>query len=422
MFSQVAKGKENKAPTDRFKYERSKVPTLAAQSTKHPARRAFGVTNKANVKGSILTGRQDANRPFATSGPAQPKLNQNPGLTRTYTAVSLKSNLTLSSHLKKQPNTESSGRASTNAARTAATKSSGRFSSSSNIALSSPMKAVTVRMSLGPIVKTKTGLIPAVTQPRNSQSQNLTHTSATAADTTTTTTTSVSNKVRSSTSSVSVFQRSAMVQRKTLPTTALNNPANKRTTVSLAARAGIKAQDQNKSNSKPLSQPSCKSQLSSGLKSTSSSSKCTAAAIKPEGRVGMTKTNKSADQPTDRSTKQRSAGEGGKNGQPSLGPASRCSSRAVSWVARAAAAELGVKTKTRKETDSKKGHSSENAPPPQTGIKRTGAPVMSQTVPRPARTIRHTGQATDMKMPKVPVRVIPQTEAKKLTAAQEERM
>ncbi len=434
MFSQVTEGKENKAPAGRFKYERTKVSTLVAQSTKHPARRAFGIANKVNVKDSIPTGRQDANRPSAASGLTQSKLNQNTGLTRTYTVVSLKSNLNSASHLKKQPNTEvqSSGRVSTNAARTAATKSNSRFGSSSKVAWSSPMKTVSVRMSLGPVVKTKTGLIPAVTQPRNSQSRNLRHTSATAADTTTATT-SVSNKVRSSTSSsVSVSQRSTMVQRKILPTTALNNPVSKRTTISLVSRAGIKAQDQNKSNAKTLlgkpSHPSCKSQLSGGLKSTSSSSKCTAAPIKPEGRVGMSKTNKPASHPTDRSTKQRSEGEGGGNGQPckvpsrtSLGPANRCSSRAVSWVARAAVAELGEKSKTWK-TDSKRGHSSENAPPPQTGIKRTGAPVMSQTVPRPARTISHTGQTTDMKTPKVPIRVIPQTEAKKLTAAQEERM
>ncbi|XP_074494933.1 cytoskeleton-associated protein 2-like [Sebastes fasciatus] len=413
----VVMGKENKAPADRFRYEHTKIPTLAAQSTKHPAARgAFGVTNKVNVKASILTGRPNStNCSSATSGPAKPKLNHNPVLAGTYTVLPSKSNPDAASHLKRQPNTRipSSGRASSNAARTAATKSNSRFSSSSNVTQTCPMKTVSVRMSLGPMVKTKTGLIPALIQPRNSQSQNLTHTSAAAADSTTTTT-SVANKVRSSTSSsVSVSQRSAMAPRKTLPTTALNN--HERT------RAGIKVQNQNKSNSKPLlgkhSQPSCKTQLSSGLKSTSTSSKCTAAPIKPEGRVGT------AGQPTNGSTKQRSVGKGQKNGQTckvasqtSSGPASRCSSRAVSGVMQAA--ELGGKTKT----DGKKGHSSANAPPPQTGVKRISAPVMSQTVPRPGRTISYTGQATHTKTPKVPVKVVPQTEGKKLTAAQEERM
>ncbi|XP_070761162.1 cytoskeleton-associated protein 2-like [Enoplosus armatus] len=416
----VVKGKENNAPADQFRYERRKV---AAQPTKQPARRAFGVTNKVNIKDVILIGRQDANCPSATSGPTQPKMNQIPMLRNTLVS----SNQTSASHLKKQPSTgiQSLGRASSNAACTATTKSNGRFSRSS---WARPTKTDSVRMSLGPIVKTKTGLIPAVIQPRNCQSHTLTHTSGSAADTTTTTTTSLANKVRSSTSSsVFVSQRSAMAQRKTLPITALNNPVNKRT-VSLTARAGIKVQDQNKSNpllGKP-SQPSCKRQLSSGPKSISSSSKCTAAPIKPEGRVGVSKTNISAGQPTDRSTKQRSEeGLGEKNGQPckvasrtSSGPASRCSSRAVSGVMRAAVAELGGKTKT----DCRRGHSSANALPPKSGIKKTGGPVMSQTVPRPAKTISRTGQTTDMKTPKVPVRVIPQTVGEKLTAAQEERM
>lgn len=414
-------GKENKAPADRLRYERTKGPILAAQSTNDPARRAFGGTNKVNVKGSILTAGHNGNRPSATSGLTQPKLNQNSALTRTYAIVPSKSNLNAAIYPKKQPNAgmQSSGRASSNAARTAVTKPNSRFSSSSNVAWSGPMKTVSVRMSLGPIVKTKTGLVPAATQPRNSQTQ--THTHATAA----------TNKVRSRTlASVSVSQRSVTAQRKTLPTTARNNPANERTTVSLTARSGIKVQNQDKSNSKqPLgkhSQPSSKSQLSSGLKSTSNS-KCTAAPVKSEGRLGVSKTNKSAGQHTGRPTKQRSEREGEKNGQPckvasrtSSGPVS--SSRAASRVTPAPVAELGGKTKTCKETDRKKGHSSANAPPPQTGIKRIGVPVMSHTVPRPARTISHTGQATDMKTTKVPVRVIPQTEGKKLTAVQEERM
>ncbi|KAI3372550.1 hypothetical protein L3Q82_023034 [Scortum barcoo] len=438
----IVKGKENKAPTDISRYECTKVPTLAVQSTKHPARRAFGVTNKVNIKSSILTGRQDASRPSVTNGPEQPKLDQNPGLARTYTIVSFKSNQSSASYLKKQQNTgiRSSGRASTNTAHTAVTKSNSRFSSSSNFALSSAKtKTLSVRMSLGPLVKTKTGLIPAVIQQKERKNvkkescQNLIQTSTTAADTTTPATL-VSNKLRSSsTSSVSVSQRSKMVQRKTLPATSLNNPVNKKTTVSLAAKAGIKSQEQNRCTSKPLlgkqSQLSCNSQLPGRPKSMSRSSKCTAATIKPEGRAGVSKTNKSAGQPTDRPTKQRTAGEGGAGSQPckvslrtSSVPASRCSSRALSLVIHAAVAEQGGKTKTCKERDSKKGHRSENAPPPQTGIKKTGAPVVSQTVPRSARTIGRTGQTTDTKTPNFPVRVIPQTEAKKLTAAQEERM
>lgn len=419
---QELKGKENKAPAERFRFEGTKIPNLAAQSTKHPTRGAFGVTDKANVKASILTGRKNTNRPSATSRPAQPKLNQNPVLTRTYPVVSSKSNLNAATHLKKQPNTgiPSSGGVSLNAARTVVTKSNSRFSSSSNAIRSCPIKTVTVRMSLCPMVKTKTGLIPAVIQPRNSRIQNSTHTSAKAADAATA---SVANKVRSSSSSsLSVSQRSATAQRKILPVTARNNPLNE------SSRTGIKAPHQNKSISKPpmckQSQTSYKSQLPSGLKSTFTS-KCTAATIKPEGRVGLSKAAKSAGQSTDTSTKKRSDGEAQKNGQTckvasqtSSRQVSRCSSRVVSGVVRATVAEQGGKTKTCKETEGKKGNRSAIAPPP----KRTGAPVTCLTAPQPSRTISHTGQATDTKTPKVSVRVVPQTEGKKLTAAQEERM
>ncbi|TKS78225.1 Cytoskeleton-associated protein 2-like [Collichthys lucidus] len=281
-------------------------------------------------------------------------------------------------------------------------------------------------MSLGPIVKTKTGLVPAVTQPIVSQSQKLTHPSALAADATTAS--SVSNKMRSNTSSVSVSKRSAMVPGKTLPTTALNKreTVKERTTVLQTAKVGTKV-------SKPLSAKhpltSCKSQLSSrlsSLKSTPSSPRCTAAPIKPEGKVVVSKTIRSAWQPMDRTTKMRSQGEREKNGRSKVAPrtslatAGRCSSSMASGVIQAdVVAELGGKIKSSKETDHKKVKSLAHAAPPQTDIKRTG---MSQAAPRDARIFSHRSQATDMKTPKVPVSIISRTEGKKLTAVQEERM
>ncbi|KAK1892176.1 Cytoskeleton-associated protein 2-like [Dissostichus eleginoides] len=108
--------------------------------------------------------------------------------------------------------------------------------------------------------------------------------------------------------------------------------------------------------------------------------------------------------------------------QPNTRKPSSAKNSVIIGVTRAAVAELAVKSKTCKKTDDKKGHISANAPPPQAGFKRTSAPVVSQTVPRTGRTISHTSQATLTKTPKFPVRVIPQTEGKKLTAAQEERM
>ncbi|XP_035515021.1 cytoskeleton-associated protein 2-like [Morone saxatilis] len=389
----VVTGKENKAPAHSLSSDLTKT-------TKPPPRMAFGITNKNTVKDSVLTGRKSS-RPRATTGQAQPKHTDNHVFTRMNSVVSSKSSLNA---------------ASSNSAHTAVPKSNSRFGSSSNAVLSLPVKTVSSRMSLGPVVKTRTGLIPAVTQPRHGQSQNLTQTSTKAA-----------NKSEANTSSsVSVSMKSAKAQRKTLPTTALLD----RTAVTSTARDGIKVQDHNKSNSRPLlskhSQPSCKSQFSSGLKSMSSNSNCTAAPIKPSGRVGMSKTKQTAGQPTDRATKLKSEGDGQKNmkhcrvhSRTSSGPAGpRCSSS----VMQAAEAELGGKPKTCKETDSKKGQISANAPPPKTGIKLTSASALPQTVPRPARTICYTDQATDTRTPKGPARVLPHTEGKKLTAVQVERM
>lgn len=372
-----------------------------------------------NVKGGILTAQQNAKFPSTTRTPAQPNLNQNPLLRSTYTIISSNSNLSGPTHVKKQPYTgmQAPGQAPSNVGHAATITSN----NSKNAALSVPVKSVSVRMSLGPMVKTRTGLIPAVTQPRNT-TLHLTHNSATAPNTAT----PAANKVVSrTTSSLSVSQRSAVVQRKIISTTAVKNLVNERKTTLTARPRKV----QQKSNLNPLlikhSQPPCKSQLSSGQKSAPVSSKCKAAAVKPERKVGMSKTNQPAGQPIDGSTKQRSEDNGDKldklckaTSQLSLGSSGRCSSRKVSGVTRTAVAELGDKTMKYKETQSKKGCGSAQ----QTNKKRTGVPVMSQTVPQPARTISFTGKPTDKKTPKVPVRVIPHTEGKNKTSAQEERM
>ncbi|XP_068455011.1 cytoskeleton-associated protein 2-like [Clinocottus analis] len=402
----VVQGKENQAPADRFTYGGAKIQSLPAQSTKHAAaRKTFGDSNKVNVKANVLTGRQDASRTSAAGGAARPRLNQIPVLTRKSTVLSSSCNPTAARHLKKQPTPgiTSSGRSHSNAS---VTKSNGRFSSKATRLC--PLTTVSVRMSLGPMVKTKTGLIPAVIQPRNGQSQHLKHTSATAADPITSVSAAGAKKMPSSSlPPVSVSRTSATTQRKPLPTTSQRE----------RARAGITVPNASKSNFKPIlsrnPQPSLKIPSSSELKST-------AAPSKPQGRA--------AGPPTDRFTKQRSEGAGQKNTQPckaapqtttttsssSSSAASRCGSRALSGITPAAAAEPGGKSNAREEANGKKGRSSANAPPSQMGT--------SHTVPRPGRTISHTGRPADAKTPKGPVRVVPQTEGKKVTAAQEERM
>ncbi|XP_008286889.1 cytoskeleton-associated protein 2-like [Stegastes partitus] len=397
----VVTGKENRAHPEGFRRSGQKSPAWNAQSKPNPARRAFGVTNRENVKGSVLKGQQNAALTSSNSGPPQPKPDLNHALTSTYTVVFSKSSLNAAGHLRKQPHTgnQASGKAPSNAARTVRVRSNSKLSLSA--ASSAPVSAPSTRMSLGPLVKTKTGLIPAVTQPRNTKS-GVTHGAATAARPTTAL---VAKKVRcSDTSSVSLPPRSALG-------------------VGSAARAGNKLQVQTKYNCKPLlgkhAQPSCRNQLSNGLKQAASTSlRCpAAAAYRPEGRVAAPR---SVSQPADRSTKLEPGVKGQKNGQPSSRAVSRCSSRAAGRVT--AGTALGRKTKMGNETDCKKKSCSQNAPLAHTATTSRGAPVLSQTAPQPARTISLTGRATHQNTPKVLVRPVPQTEGKKLTAAQEDRL
>nr|XP_019961214.1 PREDICTED: cytoskeleton-associated protein 2-like [Paralichthys olivaceus] len=412
--AKVVKGKENKASVDTCKYEGTKVPTLAADATTQPQRKPFGVTNKVNGKGSILTARQTARYQSSASDSDLSGLNRNSLLIQTISAGLLgKSHPISASHTKRQPRMRSSSRASSNSA------SHSKVDRSSS-ASSDLIKTGSNRMSLCPIVKTKTGLISAVIQPRKTKTCS-SHASAV----------SVAKKVHSSTSAAGSLKSVTSLQ-KTLHTTALNNHVNKKTTVSSAAITGCKIPPQNKSNAKPLLDKHClssrKGQLSSEPKPLPTF-KCKAAPVQPVRREGTTKTHSLAGKSTDGLMKQKSDAWGGRNGQThkvstqtSSGPASRSSFRADRRVRQGDVVELGGKTKTSKETQSKKGHSSSNAPPPQTGIKKTGAPVMSRRASQPVPSLGRTHLTTDTKTPKVSVRVLPQTEVKKLTAAQEERM
>lgn len=396
FFLQAVLGKENKIPADGVS-NYSKAQT--AQPSQTSPRRAFGVTKNLQ-KGSTQTGEKNAIHPPSKSTGPWPKPNRNPALTKTYTVTSSKSNFTAVSQLKKQPNTQLqvSAKAPSNTGNRVGAKS--KSSLNSNTAISYPVKSVTVRLSMGPFVKTKTGLIPAVIQPRNTK-PSLTQHSALAARATITTSAAVAAKRTHSNTTSLVPQRSAAV-------------------ISATRRTENKVPVQNKLKSKPLAvkhvQLTSKGQLSSGLRQTSSSFKCKA---EPQGRV---LNNKTACRFENGSRRARSDAENDKNAQPhkavpqtSSRTVSRCSSRAVTSVKQAVSTEQGGKTKSGKETFSKKENSSRNIL-----TRQTVAARMSQTAPQPSRTISLMNRATDMKTPKV--MVIPQTEGKKLTAAQEERL
>lgn len=419
FFSQVVSGKENKTLADKFGYEQKKV---SSPSSVKPPRKVFGVSNKVNVNG-IQTGRQITDSKRATNDLAQAKLK--PTLTKSYTGAFSKPNLggNLKNHVNAE--TQSSARSSSKSVFTALSKSTSRFSSCSNAAWSCPMKVVSSRISLGPLVRTRTGLVPAVTQSKQAQSQNLRCTSTLPNNATATGT--IANRSRSiASTSVTASKRPAVAQ-KMLPSTALNKLVRDKS-VSLTAACNIKPKVQNKSGSK-CSLLSSKSQISCGQEPAFNVPKQTVALDKLEGTVRATKLDKSAGQPSDRSIKQMFGREVKKNIQqckvpsrPSQVPASRCSSRGISAVVPAAAPEHGVKTKTFALTDTKKMHSSVTTKLPQTGLKKTVSSVVSRTVPRPVRTSSHTGQVPVTKATKAPAKAVPQTEGRKQTAAQEERM
>lgn len=388
-FLQVATGKENKPSADKIKYKATKSQTLTAQSTQDPLRKAFGVFNTVNARGSTLKGKENAVRPSSSSASTQPRRNQNPLLTKTYTVVVSKPNVTAASTQKRWTSTrgQTSGKTSSNAAHTVGAKSNSKCSFSSNCATTQMADG---RISMGPLVKTKTGLTPAVIQLRNTKSEMLHAT----ARTTVYTASVVAKKVQSSSRvSASVPQRSTGE-------------------VSLNLRVGGKVQAQNKPKP-PLDKrapPASKGPFSGGLRVTSTYVKCNAPTVKPEGKA---LTSKTTAQSANRSVKITSGAAPQTSSR-----TNRVSSTSGSRLKQAAVVEPAGKTKTNKEALSKNETSSAKTLAPQAPTKRAFAPVLSQTAPQPSRTISITG----MKTPKVTVKVVPQTEGKKTTSAQEERL
>ncbi|XP_013854949.1 cytoskeleton-associated protein 2-like [Austrofundulus limnaeus] len=371
---QVVTGKENKSSADKFKD--SKGPTLIAQSSQNPVRSAFGVSNTVNVRGGTQKGKENTVRSSSSIAPPQPKPYQNPLLRKTYTVVVSKPNATAAGTLKKPTivRGHASGQASSAAASTAGAKSSFQCNLNSNCTTAQTAGS---RISMGPLVKTKTGLTPAVIQPRNTKS-DLPRPSA--ASRKTISTASVVRKVQAcSTASASLRQKPA-----------------------LNSTAGAKVQPQNKSNPKPTldkqTLPACKSQHSGGLRVTSASFKAKAPPARPEGRaltsMSIKVTSGAAPQAASRTNTSSST------------TGSRLKPTVVTQPA--------GKTKTNKET------SSANVLPPRAPPKCAVAPILSQTEPQPSRSVSITGRAAVTKTPKVTAKV-PQTEGKK-TTAQEERL
>lgn len=418
LFLQGISGKENETLTDRFGYRQKKA---LSQSSVKPPRIVLGVNNNENVKNSSQTGRQGTHLKHPTDTSIQPHLK--PALKNSDAARRPATSL---SRNRSNAGVPSSVRKSSKSDSTDAPISACRFRSGSKLGWSCPMNTAGSRISLGCLVKTRTGLVPAVTQSLHAPSQSRARDSAL---TTAGARASAADKSRHKTTSasVAVCKRPAAAQ-KSLPTSALSKAVRDKGVPSTAA-----GDRKTKVPAKPSTRPSPlppKSQTTNGLKSTCSTSTLDRAMVTARGTTSY----QSDRRPTGSSTRRMFEREGNKNIQ-QVNASSRLSNQvtarscsgfrrsAPAATAGSATAANAMKEKSSIHTHSKKGQSFVNYKPPQVGLRRT----VSVTVPQAPRITSHIRQATvtvatKTQAAKTPAKAAPPAEGAKLTAAQEERM
>ncbi|XP_054895895.1 cytoskeleton-associated protein 2-like [Poeciliopsis prolifica] len=398
----VAIGKENKAPPDRLRWHDSKEKTLVPQRSQDPPRRrSLGVSGKVNV----TTGKQTAICSSSSSVSAQTKVNQNPLLRKTYTVMSSKSSFIPAATQKNQPEPRSRNlsKVQLNGRCSHAAKSEPKPSIGSSRATLRPLDMASSRISTGPLVKTKTGLVPAAIQPRNPKS-NASLPPGSKRQTFTSSTVVKNPRGKGQLgrmSSVSGSQAPGLV----IPTN---------------SRAKSKTEAQNRSKPKPLpvklTQPTGRSQFRTGLHSAGPS-KCKT--VKPEQSV---LTSKTAGQPAHISESQVK-----KNTQSVKADALTTTRSSIKRSSTAVKTDESVwskdvrKTKANRETHIIQ-KTSRNVPSVHPTTKCAGVARGYRTAPQPSRSISLLGRTAATKTPAVMIKTAPQTEVKKLTAAQEERM
>lgn len=285
---------------------------------------------------------------------------------------------------------KSTDRNLSNTGHTVVKKSNRNLGSRSTSTLPFQIKTVHSRISLGPLVKTKTGLVPAVTQPSQAQAQR--HTSATEINLTR----SVVNKFKTSDStSLTASKGSTILENK--KRSVLKSLVAERTTVSSMTGAKIRAQGQNKASSNQHLDKTTvlsKSQQTNQRKSISYLYKCTNGG------------NKTTTQPTNESKNPRSEVKVKGNGQQRIGPSRTSTTRVVHRPKD----EQGQKHRMSTKKDDMVGWGSANVQLQ----KRT-------IVAKPAQAVNFTNQTRSSKV-KVPDTTIPRTDGKRQTAAQAERM
>ncbi|XP_049619126.1 cytoskeleton-associated protein 2-like isoform X2 [Syngnathus scovelli] len=146
---QLIRGKENKAPATSFRHEAKKIQPLGLTDNPKPPRKPFLFRNKENVL-------------MERSRPTQSTVCKKPTLTGTYAVPTLKAS-TFPPKVPKVRN-QPTGKISSNLSMAKNSSTTSRPPSKPTV--SSLLKTYTSRLSLGPMVKTRTGLVPALTHPR----------------------------------------------------------------------------------------------------------------------------------------------------------------------------------------------------------------------------------------------------------------
>lgn len=335
-----ATGKENTTP-ERFGSRQKKAPP-GAKAAARPVAKVLGVRNKESV--------QVCNSAAPLSSPSEP-------LDRNFS------------------NTTQAG-----------VKKSNRKFDSSTSSSSCPMRKFDSRISFGPLVKTKTGLVPAVIQ----ASHNKRHASVTQ--------TVPARPVVGDRTAVTASRGPTGLSN--TKRSVLKGRDEARTAVASAKGAKIKIQGQNKASTHLHLDKAAG--LSKGQQTNQQKSISTA--NKQDGR--LSRCTKSTTQPTNVSRNPKSEVKVGGKGHPCVVPARTSTSAAAHRPKN----EQVQKNKTSARKDDKVGRGSANAQPQQ----RTVAA-------KPGRAVGVTSQSRSTRV-KVPDTRIPQPAAKKQTAAQAERM
>lgn len=265
-------------------------------------------------------------------------------------------------------------------------------------AMPCPIRTFDSRISFGPLVKTKTGLIPAVTQ----AIQNKRHTSITK----TVLTRSVDNKCEPRDRTIVTASKGSTILSNT-KRSVLKSLDEERKVVSSTKGAKVKSQDQNPASTNLHLDKTArlsKGQQTNHQKSISNLHKCTTTADKNNGR--LSRCSKPTTQPTNVSKNPKSEVKVGGKGQQYVLP-SRTSTSAVVHHTKD---EQMQKNKMATKKDDKVGRGSASVQPQQ----RT-------RVAKPGRAVSVTTQSSSTRV-KVPDSLVPQTSGKKQTAAQAERM